>query len=61
MFGGLLKQSPLWKYYSWNDVLEIAKASANTNDYAQAEFLSLIEKAKSIYASQKKKKKGKSE
>jgi len=61
MFGGLLKQSPLWKNYSWDDVIEIAKASANTNDYAQAEFLSLAEKAKSIYVSQKKKRKGKSE
>jgi len=59
MFGGLLKQSPLWKNYSWDDVIQIAKTSRNTNDFAQAEFLSLIEKAKSIYISQKKKKRSK--
>jgi Ca-activated chloride channel family protein len=61
MFGGLLKQSPLWKNYSWDDVIQIAKASADMNDYAQAEFLSLVEKAKNIYSSTKKKKRGKDE
>lgn len=56
MFGGLLKQSPLWKNYSWDDAIQIATASANTNDFAQAEFLSLLEKAKRIYVPEKKKK-----
>lgn len=59
MFGGLLKQSALWKNYSWDDVLQIAKASADINDYAQAEFLSLLEKAKDIYTPSKKRKKSK--
>lgn len=57
MFGGLLKHSPLWKNYSWDDMIQIAKSSANMNDFAQAEFLSLAEKAKGIYVPVKKKKK----
>jgi Ca-activated chloride channel homolog len=57
MFGGLLKQSDLWRNYTWEDVAKIAKTAANTNEYIQAEFLSLIEKAKKIYTPVKKRKK----
>lgn len=57
MFGGLLKQSPLWKNYSWEDVIAMADSAANKNDYAQAEFLDLLEMAEKIYGSKKKKKK----
>jgi Ca-activated chloride channel family protein len=57
MFGGLLKKSDLWKNYTWDDIIRIAKTAVNTNEYIQAEFLSLIEKAKRIYAPAKKRKK----
>ena len=57
MFGGLLKQSDLWKNYTWEDVIRIAKTAVNTNEYIQAEFLSLVEKAKKIYMPVKKRKK----
>ena len=59
MFGGLLKQSDLWKNYTWDDVIRIAKTAVNTNEYIQAEFLSLIEKAKKNYTLPAKKKKEK--
>ncbi|HEY6975890.1 MAG TPA: YfbK domain-containing protein, partial [Chitinophagaceae bacterium] len=57
MLGGLLKQSDLWKNYTWDDVTRIAKTAVNTNEYIQTEFLSLIEKARKIYAPLKKRKK----
>ncbi|HXL57770.1 MAG TPA: von Willebrand factor type A domain-containing protein [Chitinophagaceae bacterium] len=57
MFGGLLKQSDLWKNYGWDDTIKIARTAINANEYVQAEFLSLIEKAKKIYTPLKKKKK----
>jgi Ca-activated chloride channel family protein len=59
MFGGLLKQSPFWKNYSWDDVIQIAKTSADINDFSQTEFLSIAEKAKNIYVPVKKRKKNK--
>ena len=55
MFGGLLKKSPLWKNYTWGNVIEMAKSSANMNDYAQSEFLSVADKAQKIYEPAKKK------
>jgi len=57
MLGGLLKRSDLWKNYTWDDVIRIAKTAVNTNEYIQTEFLSLIEKAKKIYTPVKKRKK----
>jgi Ca-activated chloride channel family protein len=57
MFGGLLKQSDLWKNYTWDNVIGIAKAAVNTGEYIQIEFLSLIEKARKIYMPVKKRKK----
>ncbi len=57
MFGELLKQSELMKNYSWDDVLKLAQASANTNDFQQAEFIALTEEAKKIYGNSKRKRK----
>jgi Ca-activated chloride channel family protein len=57
MFGGLLKQSDLWKNYGWDDVIKIAKTAVNPNEYVQVEFLSLAEKAKKIYTPAKRRKK----
>ncbi len=59
MFGGLLKQSALWKNYTWNDVINTAKASYNTGSFAETEFVSLAEKAKKLYTPEKKKKRKK--
>jgi Ca-activated chloride channel family protein len=59
MFGGLLKQSPLWKNYSWEDVIGIVRSAADIRDYAQAEFLSIAGKARDIYSPPKRKKKDK--
>lgn len=59
MFGGLLKQSGLWKNYSWNDVINLAKSSLNANEYAETEFISLAEKAKKMYLPSKKRKRKK--
>jgi len=59
MFGGLLKQSELWNNYNWDDILKIARPAVNMNDYAQKEFLTLVEKAKIVYEPYNKKKKKK--
>lgn len=59
MFGGLLKQSDLWKNYTWDDVLSIAKTAVSPDSYVQNEFINLAEKAKKIYAPVKRKKKAK--
>lgn len=59
MFGGLLKQSALWKNYGWADVINLAKSSVHANEYAETEFLSLAEKAKKMYAPSKKRKRKK--
>lgn len=57
MFGSLIRKSKFVKDVSWNDILEIANASAAKDNYSQQEFISLVQKAKTIYS--KKKKKGK--
>lgn len=57
MFGGLLKQSDLWKNYTWDDLLDLAKSVINPASYVQTEFLALVQKAKDIYMPEKKKKK----
>lgn len=57
MFGGLLKHSEVWKNYTWDDILNIAKPVTNPNEYIQQEFLELVEKAKTIYGTVKRKKK----
>ncbi len=59
MFGGMLKQSNLWQNYNWDDIIKIAKASVKSSSYTETEFLSLLEKAKKMYAVSKKKRKKK--
>jgi Ca-activated chloride channel family protein len=61
MFGGLLKKSPFMRMVNWDDVMDVASQSADPNDISQQEFLSLLDKAKKIYAKEKKKKKTKPE
>jgi Ca-activated chloride channel family protein len=58
MFGSLLRKSKFVKDVSWNDALQIASASAASDNYSQKEFVSLVQIAKSIYS--KKTRKGKS-
>ena len=57
MFGALLKKSRYMKDVTWDDVMEIANQSFDKNDIAQKEFIDLIDKAKKLYAKEKKKKK----
>ncbi|MGI8951551.1 MAG: YfbK domain-containing protein [Chitinophagaceae bacterium] len=57
MFGELLKQSVFAKDYSWEDVMKLAVNSININNTSQQEYLGLIEKAKKIYPSVKRRKK----
>jgi len=56
MFGSLLRKSKFVKDVSWNDVLEIANASADKEIYSQKEFISIVQKAKTIYGKTKTKK-----
>jgi len=57
MFGELLKQSDYAKNYTWSDVDLVSKNAIDLNDYAQAEFLNMLEKAKKIYGTGRKRKK----
>jgi len=54
MFGSLIKQSQYIRY-TFNDVLQIANASAKPNDYAEHEFIALVQKADKIYNPKKRK------
>jgi Ca-activated chloride channel homolog len=57
MFGGLLKTSKYFKNVSWNDAIILANQSYNSKDAVQKEMIDLLEKAKKIYAKEKKRKK----
>ncbi|PWT75104.1 MAG: hypothetical protein C5B59_09645, partial [Bacteroidetes bacterium] len=57
MFGGLLKKSRFLKNISWDDLIDLANQSYDPEDVAQKEFITLAEKAKKIYAKEKKKRK----
>lgn len=57
MFGELLRQSEFAKSYTWTDVGLVCKDAIDPHDYSQAEFLTLLEKARKIYAATTKKKK----
>ncbi len=59
MFGLKLKQSKYVRDVDWDDIQTIAQNSYNEKSFLQTEFLQLIEKAKKIYTSKKKKKKDK--
>ncbi|MCW3073563.1 MAG: hypothetical protein JWP69_632 [Flaviaesturariibacter sp.] len=56
LFGSLLHESRFIKDKNWNDVLSIASKSYNAADASQKEFPALVEKAKAIYGTKKKKK-----
>ena len=56
MFGSLLKQSKYAKF-SYEDVIQIATASADPNSTKQQEFISLLQKADKVYNYTKKKRK----
>jgi Ca-activated chloride channel family protein len=61
MFGAKLRSSPYIKNAEWSDIVSIAKNSVDANNVQQKEFISLVEKAKSLYSKTKKKKKNKKE
>lgn len=56
MFGSLLKQSKHSKNYTFNDVYNLALTAAKPSDYAQQEFLRLVQKANKLYNPKKKRK-----
>ena len=56
MFGSLLKQSRYAKF-SYEDVLTISTAAADSNSKQQQEFITLVQKADKVYNFSKKKRK----
>lgn len=54
MFGSLLRQSEYCKETGWNEVLELATASAAPNDRTQQEFVRIVQQAKQLYGKKKK-------
>jgi Ca-activated chloride channel family protein len=56
MFGSVLRKSRIAKEISWNEIYQIASASADPDNFSQQEFITLIEHAKSIYGRKRKKK-----
>jgi Ca-activated chloride channel homolog len=59
MFGSLLRESKFIKDKGWGDALAIAQQSYDPQDVSQKEFVSLLEKGKTIYTGKKKKHKTK--
>ncbi|RYY86967.1 MAG: VWA domain-containing protein [Chitinophagaceae bacterium] len=58
LFGSLLKESKHVKEKCWGELLPLAQSSIDPNDALQREFVQLVEKAKAIYTSKKRKKAG---
>jgi Ca-activated chloride channel family protein len=56
MFGALLKESRHVREKCWNEILQLSQGSADSGDAVQKEFVELVEKAKALYGSRKKKK-----
>lgn len=54
MFGSLLKQSKYAENYNFTDVYKLANQAAKPNDFAQQEFLRLVQKAQKLYSNKKK-------
>ena len=50
MFGSLLKNSAYASNYTWEDVKTMALSGLNANNTLEQEFVTLIDKAKKIYA-----------
>jgi Ca-activated chloride channel family protein len=57
MFGSLLKNSVYASNYTWDDVKNIAHSGLNSSNVLEQEFVTLISKAKKIYAVVNEKKK----
>jgi Ca-activated chloride channel family protein len=53
MFGSLLRKSKFVKDISWSNVLDLATSSAAIDNYSQKEFVSLVQKAKTLYGKTK--------
>ena len=56
LYGGLLKKSTQFNAADWNLANNLGSESYNPNDIFQKEFVELMQKAKKIYAREKKKK-----
>ena len=58
MFGSLLKNSAYASNYTWDDVKNMALSGLDANNILEQEFITLVSKAKKVYAvaSDKKKK-----
>jgi len=57
MFGSLLRNSKYIRQVSWNDILKIATAAVDENNYAQREFLQIVQHARNVYGKKRKKSK----
>jgi Ca-activated chloride channel homolog len=53
LFGELLRGSKFVKDTNWSDVLQMAMASADMQNFSQREFLVLVQQAKMIYSKKK--------
>jgi Ca-activated chloride channel family protein len=56
MFGYMLRQSPVAKNISWNDIILMASDASDDNDLLQKEYISLLKQAKILYSKHRKKK-----
>lgn len=56
MFGSLLKKSRYVKMISWNDTIIMANACYDEKDSLQKEFIEILEKARKIYAKERRRK-----
>jgi len=54
LFGQMLRESKYIKSNSWKELQQIATNAADTTDPSQAEFLSLVKQAKTMYSKRKK-------
>lgn len=58
MFASLLKYSKFARRITWNDVAIVAQDACNPGDAIQKEYISMIGKAKKIYAKERKRRRG---
>lgn len=56
LFGSLLRNSEFVKEASWNDVITIAQGCVGPNDLLQKEFITLVNRAKTLYSKNRKRK-----
>jgi Ca-activated chloride channel family protein len=55
MFGSLMKHSKYTRHINWDDIYSLAVSSAKAGDVVQTGFLELVQKAKKIYGTNKRK------